>query len=423
MKNFESTFPNNYRRDEVKQILNSVLTGKFCQIVCVPGAGKATVLRLLAHNRSLLRFHLGEKEKSTRILYFNLLELTNYEQEQIAKLLLFTLNEKVTGSGDYLVLTKKLSEAVSKLVFQKQTLIFLFDHFDEYQNQLPRSFFHLLRKLRSIAKYQFAAAFATRRDLIELLDPEILKDFYDFFIGNTIYLQVRNNSATSFLFSQIEGVFKKKLSQADKKNILSVSGGHIKLTKVLTEIALREAIVFDKETLLKTPIVKATLLEIWLALTAQEQQTLRSITQNEEPAKETLENLLRFDLIQKSGHQYIFTIPLLKELILTAIPTQLQEKLTFDEKTKEIMKGTNIISDLLSPQEYRLLRFLIVSQGHIIHRDEIVKAVWPDALVLEGISDEAIDQLVYRLRKKTENDPNNPRHLQTIKGQGFRFQP
>jgi len=274
---FESTFPTDYRRREIKQILDYLITGKFCQIVSISGAGKATVLRLLAHNRNLLKFHLGEKEKPIRILDLNLLELINYDQEQLAKFLLLALEEKVPNTHDYLVLTKQLNEAVAKLALSKQTLIFLFDHFDEYQNRLSRSFFQLLRSLRSIAKYKFATAFATRRDLIELVDPEILKDFYDFFIGNTIYLKIYDESATHFLFSQIEGVFEKKLSQADKKNIIAVSGGHIKLTKILAEATLREDIALKKETLLATPIVAATLFEIWLALTAQEQQALRSL--------------------------------------------------------------------------------------------------------------------------------------------------
>ena len=87
------------------------------------------------------------------------------------------------------------------------------------------------------------------------------------------------------------------------------------------------------------------------------------------------------------------------------------------------MRGQNLITDLLSPQEYRLLQFLIENQGRLITRDEIIKAVWPQALVAEGITDEAIDQLIYRLRKKTEDDPNNPKHTITVKGQGFRFNP
>src|SRR3990167_4929056 len=122
--------------------------------------------------------------------------------------------------------TSLLTEAVNKLVVQGQTIIFLFDHFDEYQNRLPRSFFQMLRSLRSIAKYKFAAAFATRRDLAELVDPEILSQFYDFFIDNTVYLKIHDKSATNFLFSQIEQVFGKKLSETDRKTITILTGGH-----------------------------------------------------------------------------------------------------------------------------------------------------------------------------------------------------
>ena len=417
---FESTFPNDYRQAEIKQILDHLLTGKFCQVVCVPGAGKATVLRLLAHNRNLLKFHLKEKEKSIRFLYLNL-EHTNYQDEQIAKFLLSALDEKTLATDDYFSLTKKLTEAINKLALQGQIIIFLFDHFDEYQNRIPRSFFQILKNLRSIAKYKFAAAFATRRDLAELVDPEILKDFYDFFIGNTIYLKIHDKSATNSLFSQIEQVFDKKLSEINKKGIIKVTGGHIKLTKVLAESALREGISHDVETLLATPIVTATLFEIWLVLMPQEQQALINLTQKKPtPDDNVLETLNKYDLIDKKLN---FTIPLLEEFVLNTAPTLAQEKITFNENTKEIIKGPTVLSDLLSPQEYRLLRFLITNQGRIIERDEIVRVVWPDAQVLEGISDEAIDQLIYRLRQKTEDDPNNPKHTQTVKGQGFRFQP
>ena len=113
----------------------------------------------------------------------------------------------------------------------------------------------------------------------------------------------------------------------------------------------------------------------------------------------------------------------LKEFVISTVPTLISEKITFNQETKEIMRGQNLITDLLSPQEYRLLQFLIENTGRLITRDEIIKTVWPQAKLTEGISDEAIDQLVYRLRAKTEDDPNNPKHTQTVKGQGFRFQP
>lgn len=420
MKIFESTLPNNYREKEIRQILDFATTGKFCQLVCVPGAGKATTLRLLAHNRNLLRYHLGAKEKPLRFIYLNLLELPSYDEVQIAKFLIISLDEKTRGQNDPLTLTKQLSETINKLANAGQTVIFLFDHFDEFQSKLPRSFFQILRSARSLAKYKFAAVFATRRNLQELLDPEVAKEFYDFFVGNTIYLKIYDKIASDFMLSQIEEVFKKKITKKDQQTIILLTDGHAKLIKVLAESLLRDNTALDNQTLLGTPIVRATLFELWLFLTAHEQRMLTKIAQKTVPEREdALKNLIKFNLIDDNLH---FTIPLFEEFVKTTIPSVAEEKIAYNQNTREITKGTNVISDLLSPQEYRLLRLLIGNEGRIVERDEIIPAVWPNIKVLEGISDEAIDQMVYRLRKKIEDEPNNPKHVTTVKGRGFRFQ-
>lgn len=425
----ESTFPPNYREAEIAKILAYVTAGKFCQLVCVPGGGKATLLRLLAHNRNMLRHHLKKTESSLRFIYLNLLDLPSLTEGQITKFMLLALDEK-PKSEDHLSLVKQLTETVNHTAGLGQTLVFLFDHFDQYQNQLPRSFFQLLRSAKSLAKYKFSAVFATRRDLQELVDTETLKDFYDFFVDNTVYLKIYDKLATGLLFSQTEEVMGKKLSQKDKAGIVSLTGGQAKLTKVIAELVLMDN---EKPSLglLAKSIVTAALFEIWLALTAQEQHSLKqvaekvAVTQN--PA---LENLLKLDLLQQSTQppnhpttQLSFTIPLFEEFIKTTLNKFSLEKITFNQSTKEITKGAIIISDLLSPQEYRLLRFLVENQGKVIVRDEIIKSVWPDAQNAQGVSDEAIDQMVFRLRKKIEDNPNNPKHILTLKGQGFRFQP
>lgn len=433
---FESGITNEYRHDEIKRILGLVLTGKFCQVVCIPGGGKATIMRLLAHNRNVLKFHLGEKEGSVRFIYLNLLDLANYQDGQIVKFLLSALDQKTPESEDTIALIKQLNETINKLAGQEKILVFLFDHFDEYQNRLPRAFFQMLSTASSLAKYKFAAVFATRRNLEELVDTQTLKDYYSFFVDNTVYLKVYDKEATRFMFSQIEEVFKKKLSQKDREAIIAITGGHAKLTKVVAELVLRENVTLSHELLAKT-IIKATLFELWLFLTAQEQQTLIQIANKTPHAQDNiLENLIKFDLIKledqpqepsnltiQQSNNYIFTIPLFEEFIKTTVPAFAPQKITYSQNTKEITKGTNVISDLLSPQEHRLLKFLIENQGKILEREEIIKSVWPDVQVSLGISDEAIDQMVFRLRKKIEDNPNQPKHIQTVKGQGFRFQP
>ncbi len=421
---FESNIESAFHQEEIKKILNYVLTGKFCQVVCVPGGGKATIMRLLAHNRNVLKFHLQEKEGSVRFVYLNLLDLTNYQDSQITKFILSALDQKSPRSDDPIALIKQLNQTINELTDQK-TVVLLFDHFDEYQNRLPRTFFQMLRTASSLAKYKFAVVFATRRNLEELVDPQTLKDFYPFFVDNTIYLKVYDKGATEFMFSQIEAVFKKKLSKKKRGAIIALTGGHAKLTKVVAELALRENIVPSQKLLEKT-IVKAALFELWLFLTAQEQQILIQMA-NESPHKQdnTLDNLIRFDLVKPKGqnNSFEFTIPLFEEFINEVIPSFAPQKISYNQNTKEITKGTNIISDLLSPQEYRLLRFLIENERKIIQREEIIRSVWPDVQVLQGISDEAIDQMVFRLRKKIEDNPNQPKHILTVKGQGFRFQP
>lgn len=73
----------------------------------------------------------------------------------------------------------------------------------------------------------------------------------------------------------------------------------------------------------------------------------------------------------------------------------------------------------LSPLERRLLQFLQDYRGKICSRDEVIGAVWQEEA--EGVSDEALDRLVSRLRKKIEPDPAHPRYLLTERGHGFRL--
>ncbi|OGD87493.1 hypothetical protein A2870_04050 [Candidatus Curtissbacteria bacterium RIFCSPHIGHO2_01_FULL_41_11] len=446
-------FPKDFREKDVKQIFGYVLTGKFCQLISIPGGGKATLLKLMASNENLRKFHLGPRLTSTRIIYLDLHELPNFEISQVEKFLLLSIDPKVNAETEPLLLTKQLNRLFSKLIAQNINIIFLLDHFDEFQNSLPPSFFQMLKRLRTLNKYKFGVVFGTRRDLKELIDREVLTNFYDFFTDNTLYLKIYDEKAINVMFSQIEQAFSQKLSTEQKEAIIKLTSGHAKLTKVLTEITLREKQAPDLETLPQKPLIKEALFEIWLFLTAKEQNLLKLIAQKKAVEKdEALENLIKFDLVQqfnplrpqlastqarsetsnstiqpaspaKRGEQYSFTIPLFEQFVLDIVPSITQEKISFNQESKEILKGTSVISDLLSPQEFRLLRFLIQNEGKIIGRDEIIEAVWTDVKSQEGISDEAIDQMIFRLRKKIEDEPQAPKHIVTVKGLGVRFQP
>ena len=81
------------------------------------------------------------------------------------------------------------------------------------------------------------------------------------------------------------------------------------------------------------------------------------------------------------------------------------------------------MSDNLTKSEFRLLRHFISHPDAIIDRDEVISVVWKESASTEGVTDQAVDQLVFRLRRKIEDDPNSPEHIHTIKGRGFKFTP
>lgn len=418
---FESGFPSDYRKEDIEKVLHFLLSGKFCQLISLPGGGKATLLRLLAFNQSVLELHLREKAKDFLFVYLNLLELPSFEQTTIDKFILLALNEQ-SESNDSVTLSQKLKDALIKQTNEQKTVIFLFDHFDEVQNKLPNSFFQSLRSLRSLAKYRFSAVFATRRDLQELVDTELLKEFYDFFVDNAVYMKLLDKNAMDFMFSQIEKATGKTFAQETKDKLVNLTGGHTKLLKVSAENTLPDE-PLDPKTILSKRIIQAAFFELWFFLTPEEQQILIDISKNQQTEQTSaLENLIQLELLNDKNN---FTIPLLEEFIKeqSVIEQSKNETITFDSTRNEILKGTIVISELLSPLEFKLLKFLIANSDRIIERDEIINSVWHEDKSTQGVTDQALDQIIYRLRKKIEENPNDPKHLLTIKGRGIKFQP
>ncbi len=101
---------------------------------------------------------------------------------------------------------------------------------------------------------------------------------------------------------------------------------------------------------------------------------------------------------------------------------QRNRTLLYDEKTNTITKGTMVLSDQLTSSEFRLLRYMLQQQNTIVERDNVIHVVWPDVKSTAGITDQAVDQLIFRVRRKIEEDPNHPKHLLTIKGRGFKLE-
>ena len=74
----------------------------------------------------------------------------------------------------------------------------------------------------------------------------------------------------------------------------------------------------------------------------------------------------------------------------------------------------------LTPIECRLLHCVMRNAGRVLTHDQLLNSVWG---VNYGGYPNQIAVYVRRLRTKIEEDPDNPQHLVTVRGVGYRFEP
>jgi DNA-binding response OmpR family regulator len=72
----------------------------------------------------------------------------------------------------------------------------------------------------------------------------------------------------------------------------------------------------------------------------------------------------------------------------------------------------------LAPKEFRLLHLLMENRGRIVTRQMLLEKVW--GYDFEG-EHQTISVHVRWLREKIEIDPNNPRHIITVRSRGYMF--
>ncbi len=89
---------------------------------------------------------------------------------------------------------------------------------------------------------------------------------------------------------------------------------------------------------------------------------------------------------------------------------------TIDFDNLELHSGEEIIK--LTLMEVKLLRYLIENEGKAVSRKTILEEVWG---LHEDTDTRAIDNFIVRLRRYLEDEPNNPKILQTVRGVGYKF--
>jgi DNA-binding response OmpR family regulator len=91
---------------------------------------------------------------------------------------------------------------------------------------------------------------------------------------------------------------------------------------------------------------------------------------------------------------------------------------TLDLEGRRVLVGGAEVET--TAREFDLLRFFHAHPGVAFSREQLMQQVWgPDHF---GTA-RTVDNFVARLRSKIEDDPDEPKHIETVRGVGYRFNP
>jgi len=94
------------------------------------------------------------------------------------------------------------------------------------------------------------------------------------------------------------------------------------------------------------------------------------------------------------------------------------DDVTVDFRTMEVRREGRVVP--LTPQEFKILKFMVQNAKRVISRDELLNEVWE---CHKSDSRRTVDNHILGLRQKLEVDPSHPVHFRTVHGFGYMFVP
>lgn len=95
------------------------------------------------------------------------------------------------------------------------------------------------------------------------------------------------------------------------------------------------------------------------------------------------------------------------------------ENLEINFKQRQVLRDGERIE--LTKIEFEVLRLFFQHPGIVFTKEQIYEFVYSEDAI--GFIDNSIYCLIRSLRKKLEPNPDNPKHIITVRGVGYRFEP
>lgn len=95
-------------------------------------------------------------------------------------------------------------------------------------------------------------------------------------------------------------------------------------------------------------------------------------------------------------------------------------RLVIEERSRRVWINQRQVAPPLSAQQFRLLWTLYEQEGEVIPRPDLIAAIWGESQA-PGVSDQALDALVRRLRDRLAALDPGHQYIVTVRGHGIRL--
>lgn len=95
-------------------------------------------------------------------------------------------------------------------------------------------------------------------------------------------------------------------------------------------------------------------------------------------------------------------------------------RLRLDERSRRVWVNDRLIDPSLSALQFHVLRVLYDNQGQVVDRTLLVRASWGEDEAV-GVSDQALDALLRRLRDRLAELDSSHKYIVTIRGHGVKL--
>ncbi len=433
-----------YRAAETGQVIDWIRAGQCGSIVGLRGSGKSNFIRFLLRTETQ-QHYLGQDQANFTFVLVNLLSLTERSEWGVYEMILNNLlaqfrspdmaekiilemrtsHQEMMHVRDVLIAERAVERCVALLCQQSaRQLVFLFDEFDAVFRELPASLFRCLRAIRDAHKDQVSYIVVATHDLAGLRDDpaQEIDHFYRLVTRNPCWLGPYSEADAQQMIGYLASRRNLKLDEEDAKHLLEFSGGHAGLLKTILSLIWNTdnpgKLAKTASSLAKESVVERECQKLWGSLSESEKTALCFFSNGDPLEQQALDHLIARGLVRQSkkDSMAIFS-PLMASFVREQAPPPRMG--TYIIRSPRFIQINGRRIENLTELESELLCYLYEHRERVCTKDDLIENVYRHQY--DSASDEMLQALILRLRKKIEPDFAHPRYIVTVRREGYRL--